>query len=275
MSNLVDRTTFTRQIKNSRSNFSVSGRLIRQDMRADQYLSIFYPYLSINQIKEVYGFAINYSRLYGGRSFKRTTLIRKNQLHDLKNLKIGFSLALTNHHFDEKSYIETCQLLKILNQSGNSITCTNNELARAIKKDFPKFKIKASMIKNLDTKEKIEEELDLYDFAVIPMNKNDDDSFLESLPQKERIVIFANANCAYNCPSRICYKAISDDFLINNQYNNINSICSKRTMPRPNLSHIFFDIEKFERLGFVNFKLVPENNVLLFDKIKAYGALRN
>jgi collagenase-like PrtC family protease len=54
---------------------------------------------------------------------------------------------------------------------------TNDELAGWIRADFPDYKLEASVIKNIDN--------------------------------KENITLFANAGCAYTCPSKICNHSVS------------------------------------------------------------------
>jgi hypothetical protein len=81
------------------------------------------------------------------------------------------------------------------------------------------------------------------------MDKNDDDEFLKSIPQKDRIILFGNASCAYTCPQRSCYIGISRG--------EEQSTCSKARLPREDKGYVFFDVKKFLSLGFDQIKLVP------------------
>jgi hypothetical protein len=126
-------------------------------------------------------------------------------------------------------------------------------LARRIRKDFSQYTLRASIIKNLNTLRKVSNALELYDDVVIPMDLNDDDEFLENLPQKSRIMLFANAACAYNCPSRICYPEISKF----NQAKTDTVRCKKQELGMLEYAFYFFNVEKFHNMGYSNFKLIP------------------
>jgi len=255
--NLIPRKTFARQTAESRGRFIVSARRLPENISVSTYLKIYYTYLRQEQIDSVFGFALDYLPLYGGRSRLRGKLLKQRHLTQLYGLGIHLSLTLSNHYFSEETYESSCRILERLHRRGNSITCVNDTLALRIRKDFPRFSITASLIKELDTLDKVEKALQIYDHVVIPMEKNDDDVFLNALPEKTRIVLFANAGCAYNCPARICYLSISRQFASQGKYQI--SACSKDRIKRDGMPPLFFDIEKFEGMGFRRFKLIPEN----------------
>ena len=177
---------------------------------------------------------------------------------------IGLALTLTNHYVSSGIYTGNLPFLEKYHRRGNVIICTSDELARMLRKDFPLFNIRASIIKNLNTLDKVARALDLYDDVVIPMDMNDDDDFLESLPQKERIMLFANAACAYDCPARICYPEISKF----NQSKTDKVRCKKEELGMLEYAFYFFNVEKFYQMGYSNFKLIPAklfNNFLKSD----------
>ena len=234
--------------------FTVSSRALLPNDNINSYISTFFPFINSNQIESFFGFTDQFSKLYGGRGFGKNQKVSKEQIEHIYSKNIGYSITLTNNYFDEQSYIENQELLTKHHKEGNSIVCVNDELALRIKKDFPLYKLKASMIKNLNSLEKVEEALKLYDYVVIPMELNDNNEFLKSLPHKERIILFANGSCAYNCTSRICYQAISKKIMFNkeSEYS-----CSKDLSPREKLGTVFFDIEKLYDMGFKHFKLIP------------------
>ena len=218
------------------------------------YLKIYYMYLDINQIKSVFGNAVYPSRFYGGRTYRLEHSLTDVHINTLYEQGKGVTFTLTNHYFSEEVYQANRYFLEKHHRPGNAIVCTNDEFARRLRADFPDYTLKASLIKHLNTVEKVTKALDIYDRVVIPMDKNDDDDFLNQLPEKSRIVLFANANCAYNCTARTCYAAISQVFWGLEK----KSKCSKDWLPRPYLGHSFFDVEKFGRMGFHHFKLVPD-----------------
>ncbi|MBT3877677.1 MAG: hypothetical protein HON76_16750 [Candidatus Scalindua sp.] len=233
--------------------FSVSGRNIRADMDVYCYLKTFYIYTDINNIESVFGNAVFPSLLYGGRVYQVKSSLTSLHLAQLKEMSIGFSITLTNHFFDEEAYKQSYSFLETHHRKGNSVICGSDRMAKRVRKDFPDYKLRASIIKNINTVEKVRKALDLYDQVVIPMDKNDDDGFLEKLPQKWRIMLFGNAGCAYTCKARTCYYGFSQT----NRHEQSTSDCSKEQLPRLDLGKTYFDIKKFHEMGFSHFKLIP------------------
>lgn len=254
--NVIDFAASHGMFRNPEYRFEVSSRKIVPAADAIDYLKIYYPYLDVDQIDSVFGNALYPSRFYGGRSYDLEHSLTERQIATLGEHGKGVSLTLTGHHFDEEVFRANRHFLASHHSRGNAIVCTNDELARRIREEFPDYLLKASLIKHLNTLEKVERALTLYDRVVIPMDKNDDDAFLESLPEKHRIVLFANANCAYNCPARTCYAAISQVHW-GNEYT---KSCSKKWIPRPEVGHTFFDVDKLAGMGFHHFKMVPTNS---------------
>jgi hypothetical protein len=253
MNNTVPLKTHHTMFKLPGLRLSVSSRRLNPDMNIIDYLKIFYMYTSLDRIDSVFGNTIERSRLYGGRTFKTRRSLTDKNVADLEEHGINISLTLTNHFFDEDSYKESRDMLKRHHKKGNSIICINDELARRIRQDFPDYIIKASIIKDTDTIEKIEECLELYDETVLPMQKNDDDEFLNSIREKRRIVLFGNATCAYTCPDRSCYLGFSQRIA----RKKVTSWCSQQHVPRLDVGNVFFDIKKLKSMGFSQYKLVP------------------
>jgi hypothetical protein len=253
MRNIIDLKSHHHDFKAPGLKFIVSSRQISRNMNLIDYLKVFYIYTDIKNIDSVFGNTTTFCPLYGGRSFKFEHSLTEKHLYDLEKQNIGLSLPLTNHFFSEAAYKESLPLLKTHHKKGNSIICTNDNLALRIKKDFPLYSLKASIIKNIDTQQKVDGYLELYDYITIPMDKNDDDRFLQSLIDKNRIILFANANCAYTCPQRTCYLGFSQKIA----GNPVTSGCSKGKIPRLDIGAVYFDIKKFQTMGYTQFKLVP------------------
>jgi len=251
--NRVDLARSFPEFKDERLTFSVSSRRIRPDIDLVDYLNIFYIYCDLRQIESVFGSTTRDSRLYGGRVDLASYRLTPMHLARLRELGIGLSLTLTNHFFDEGAYRDSRPLLEEHHQRGNSIICTNDQLAARLRHDFPLYEIKASIIKEIDTIEKARRALEIYDSLTVPMNLNDDDVFLDRLPEKHRVILFGNANCAYTCPARTCYLGFSQE----NAGQPVTSACSKAEIPRLDLGHVFFDVRKLAGMGFTRFKLVP------------------
>jgi hypothetical protein len=253
MGNIIKDRTGLLNFRDDRLKFIVSSRRITPDVSIMDYLKIHYIFIKPEQITHVFGSVTINSRLYGGRKYNPYNSLNEKHIRELYDNGIGISLNLTNHFFDKRSYEESLPLLEKLHSPKNSVIITNDELAKNIKKDFPYYKLKASIIKDIKTLEALKRTLQLYDYVTIPMEMNDDDDFLNSIPQKEKVILFANANCAYSCPTRTCYYGFS-------QYNRgekMTSFCSRGSVPRLDTGPVYFDLRKLADMGFSHFKLVP------------------
>lgn len=205
--------------------------------------------IPLAEIESVWGF-VEPCALYGGREFIHPQLSDRD-VEILNEAGIGLRLPLTNHFCEDKDYRNSLWLLDKYHNDLNSVIVTNDTLALQIQRDFPKYAIEASVIKNLRFLKTIEKALELYDTVVIPMDMNDDKDFLESLP-KDKIRLFANAACAYTCPSKVCYASFSKI----NRGDDIKAECSMDTKPRPFEGVHNFDVGAFEDMGFIKFKLL-------------------
>jgi len=250
LQSLWDLTCF----RQANADFIVSTREITPDVSIMDYLKLRYLYLRSEQIVQVFGFLNSFSPLYGGRGFQAYHGLTPQHCDELAAHGIGIGLNLTNHLFDKQAYASSLDLLERHHRPDNAIMVTNDELARQLRQDFPRYILKASVIKNISTLSAIEKALALYDQLTLPMDLNDDDDFLASIPCKERIILFANASCAYTCPKRSCYLGISQK----NRGEAITSTCSKGEVPRPDYGLVYFNVEKFVELGFSRFKLIPD-----------------
>ena len=251
--NNIDLKTSHEIFKNPAFSYSVSGRWINHRANIVKYLQFFFVYIDFSQISSVFGSTTEPSGFYGGRVYEADKSFTDNHLSTLYQRKINLALTLTNHFFSPELYKQNLSFLEKYHRPGNIIICTSDKLARMIRKDFPHYNIRASIIKNLNTIEKVKKALDLYDDVVIPMDLNDDDEFLENLPEKSRMMLFANAACAYSCPARICYPEISKF----NQAKTDIIRCKKQELGMLEYAFYFFNVEKFHQMGFSNFKLIP------------------
>ncbi len=254
--NRVSFTTFIENTRNPELKFTVSTRGIRPDIEMGIYLKIFYMYLPLEQIQSVFGGTTFNSLLYGGRPTSTSYALTNEHLQGLEDLHIKLALTLSNHYFNEEVYQQSYSLLKHHHKSGNMLNIVSDKLAQRLRRDFPDYTLNASIIKNLNTPEKVTSGLGLYDNVVVPMDKNDDDAFLNGLPQKDRIILFGNAKCAYNCPARTCYAGFSQEI----QGKPVAAHCSKGTIPRPDLGQVYFNLEKLHKMGFSTFKLIPDKS---------------
>lgn len=230
--------------------FTISARGKANQVPMLAFLARNFPTVPVASIDSVFGF-VEKSPLYGGRVFTKPELTPYD-VHELYYAGIGVRLPLTNHTVEAEDYDASMSLLDRYHRDGNAAIVTNDKLAEWIRRDFPKYRIEASVIKNLKTHDRITRALDIYDTVVLPMELNEDDAFLEGVPEKERVTLFANAGCALTCPSKICYMSISKI----NRTGEGEFMCSQPLKDRETLGMVDFDLSHLQSLGFSRFKLL-------------------
>ena len=231
--------------------FTISARGKSPDVPVFQFLRRHFGHLPLNRIETLFGF-VEYTPLYGGRVFHGRELSERD-VFQLNNAGIGLRLPLSNHFVSREEYATSGPFLERYQQEINSVIVTNDDLAGWIRQDFPGYRIDASVIKNINTLKKLEQALMLYDEVVLPMTSNEDLPFLESIPDKGRITLFANAGCAFTCPSKTCYVSVSK---INKRDGDAAFQCSQSLKERELLGMIDFDLEPLIAMGFRSFKLL-------------------
>lgn len=232
------------------ATFTVSARNKPKDLPVFAYLRNNYGNLRINEVDSLFGF-VEKSTLYGGRGFTQRELSDRDVMQ-LNNAGIGVRIPMSNHTVERKEYLLNLWLFRKYHVPGNSIICTNDDLARWIREDFPDYRIDASVIKNIKTHRKIEAAMELYDSVVLPMPANEDLDFLAAITDKDKVTLFANAGCALTCPSRICYPSISKI----NKGRGGEFQCSQALKDRDLLGMVDFPLAPYIELGFRRFKLL-------------------
>ncbi len=230
--------------------FTVSVRGKLEEIPILQFLARNYPDIPHQDIDSVFGF-LEKSTLYGGRPFTGVQISERDVIN-LYSVGIGVRIPLTNNYVEPEEYRENRPLLEKYHREGNAVIVTNDNLARWIREDFPQYKIEASVIKNINTHQAIEEAYKLYDTVVLPMKFCQDPDFLVKIKDKDRITLFANAGCALTCPSKICYPSISKM----NKYKGGEFRCSQTLKYRELQGMVDFDLDKLAALGFSRFKLL-------------------
>lgn len=231
-------------------SYTISARGKTDDIPVMAFLKGNFGIIPLSRVDSIFGF-VERCTLYGGRPFVRRQLSDSDVLAMYEH-SIGLRIPLTNLFVSADEYKEYNWLLDKYHRAGNSIITTDDDLARWIRRDYPDYHLEASVIKNIDTNEKINVALGLYDTVILPMRLNLHYDFLDKIAQKRRITLFANAGCAFNCPAKICYQAISGM----NKFEGAKFMCSKATMPREELGMVDFDLEKLAAMGFKRFKLL-------------------
>lgn len=230
--------------------FTVSARGKPAEAPVFAFLRRHFGFLRMSEIDSLFGF-VERSTLYGGRPFHFRELSDRDVIQ-LNNAGIGVRLPLSNHAATPEEYRRNRLLLEKHHRRLNSVIVTNDELARWIRKDFPRYRIDASVIKNIHTHAQIDQALELYDEVVLPMNLTESLEFLRRIERRDRIILFANAGCALTCPARICYPAFSK--LNKGEY--VETRCSQGLKPREILGMVDFDLEPLMAMGFRRFKLL-------------------
>lgn len=232
------------------ATYTVSARNKSPRVPVFAYLRKNYGNLALNEIDSLFGF-VEKSTLYGGRGFSRRELSDRD-VSQLNNAGIGIRIPMSNHYVEREEYELNLPLFRKYHTPGNSIICTDDELARWIREDFPDYRLDASVIKNIKTHGKIEEAMKLYDSVVLPMPVNEDLEFLAEIENKDKITLFANAGCALTCPSKICYPSISKF----NKGRGDEFQCSQPLKDRDMLGMVDFPLKPYIDLGFHRFKLL-------------------
>jgi len=168
-------------------------------------------------------------------------------------LGIGYRIPLTNHDVTREEYECNFCFLEKYHRDGNSVIIVNDDLARWIKEDFPRYRVEASIIKNIKTHKRIDENLELYDTVVLPTSLNEQLDFLNKIEGKSRITLFAYAGCGVNCPAKICYPAMSKF----NKYDGYTEhLCSQPLKARESRGKVDFDLNLYQEMGFNRFKMI-------------------
>lgn len=230
--------------------FTISGRGKPNDQPVLTYLAKKFPAIPIANIDSVFGF-VEKSTLYGGRPFWEPELTEED-IASLYDVGIGVRIPFTNHYAEPEEFQATLPIFEKYHRAGNAVIVTNDDLAEWIRAAFPRYRIEASVIKNIHKIDQVHKALDLYDTVVLPMEMNEDEAFLKEVPQKDRITLFANAGCALTCPSHTCYPTISKF----NKDGKTEMICSQPLKARENKGIIDFDLNRLQDLGFSRFKVL-------------------
>jgi len=216
------------------------------------------------EVDYVFGNTEGSSPLWGGRAALGINLTRVD-VYWLYDKDIGIKLPLSSKSFTEEAYQDSKFLLQQYHREGNSILTGTHKLAERIKQDFPKYKIEASAVFDITTKEKLNKAIEtgFYDTIVLPICMNDDLEFLKEIENKDQIRLFMNAECSYTCPKKICYGSIGQ--INKGKLEPSDMKCSHwdlnlpRTFYDDNVdwNNFYFDKKVYDEIGFSNYKLVP------------------
>jgi len=208
--------------------------------------------IGYDNITGVFGFTKEKSPLYGGRIWTGEEITDEDYDWMVTN-GIKLKILLTGDKVSKEHYEESFPLLERYHIKGNSVVTVNDKLAQWVRRDYSYYTLEASVIKQTQFSE-IDKVLDLYDKLHLPMHLNDNEEELKKIKQKDRIVLFANAGCAYECKSQICYSTVAtanrtgDESVYRcSQWFNLTKVSDKIKV---------FDRQKLNDLGFYHFKVL-------------------
>lgn len=167
----------------------------------------------------------------GGRPFLNTYFFSSLEdiqiIQNIYNniLNISMRLVCSNPLIQKQDCLDKFSNLVLLlcENNQNNIIINNNILETYIRTNYPKYNFISSTTKNLDTDEKIINELQKdYVLVCLPYNKNFDFKLLQKIPNnlKLKVELLINEKCYNKCPFRQKhYIEISKaNYLYNNQY---------------------------------------------------------
>jgi hypothetical protein len=237
-------------------SLTISARSKSPTISAQNFLAQNFASIPLGNIDSIFGFSAP-CRMYGGRQFVLPE-ISDADLDWLYANGIGYRIPLTNHFIDDEMYQEGKKFLQKHHRKGNSIILFREDIAARIKEDFPLYSIECSVIKEVNSLEKLEKALEIFDTVVpLPEVFNDNFPLLASLSQevKDRVRLFISMGCSYNCPARICYSSFSK---INRGDAGAKFECSQMDNRKnyvPN-GMTFFDMDEYINMGFSKFKML-------------------
>lgn len=244
---------------NQTRKFTVSSRNILPSLNFYRKLKQQFEMLNLgdfNDVISVFGSVKEYTPLYGGRLYDPEHCVSYKLIEKLLKKNIHFAIALSNHYFSDDSYKKTIPILEKLEMKGNSVIITNDELLKRVRQDFPLFTIQASVIKCLRSAEEINKTLDKYDYVTLLPKLNDNVELLQSLKEKERIILFASAGCTYYCEPDNCFQTVSEMIIQNSK--DKGAWCNYRYDPVFKKRTVF-NLEEERFRGFNLFKVVSFN----------------
>lgn len=237
-------------------DYTVSLRA-RKDEIITEYLSSYYSH--IPNINSVFGFS-DQCKLYGGRLYKRE--ITDYEINELREHGIYYSIPLTSHYVNLETYNSSKKLLSKNNVKGNSVIVTNDNLAEWIRNDFTNYKIESSVIKNINNIEELEYYSDKYDEIVLHGQWNSNIEKLNTIRCKNKIRLFTSMGCSYNCPSKLCYKNVSQ--INSGIISTVGIQCTKDFISRKELGAVKFNVNDLILNGFSKFKVLPIDNIAMY-----------
>ena len=253
---------------------TLSGRAKLPTQHISEFLASGFPQVPTERIDSIFGFSDFPCKMYGGRPYIRSSPeILDSDLQWMYNQGIGYRIPLTSALVTEEMYEESIPFLEKYHREGNSVICVKNNLAKWIRRDFPLYKLEASVIKEISDENSLNKALELYDTVVpLPAAFNTNLELLASLSNevRSRLRLFLVTGCAFKCPAKLCYGYFSK---FNRGDEKANFECSQkdpRYMYQYDGNNQYWDKEPFMELGITKFKLLRDHKPaeLTFGKLR-------
>ena len=242
------------------TDYAVSLRHKTEEESVEWFLSYYYPSLCIDDITSVFGF-LEYTPLYGGRYFLHREISDKD-VQWLRGMGIGIKIPLTNSFVSREEYEKSKFILDKYHVKGNSVIVLDHELRDWICEDFPDYLLEYSVIGEIASADKILDVHEMYDVINFRVNHHTDMGELALMPYKEKLRVFANIWCQFNCPDQLCYKILSTYNKTLGDFQKVK--CSKKTIKRPNLGYIKYDLQQFIDIGISRFKFMTHSRSIRY-----------
>lgn len=176
------------------------------------------PYLFFDdvEIESVYG-GFPGSVLCGGRNnigplmeLPRVQSIIRRYNSEGVACNVTYSNQLASACDLEESEYDQAILEALAADSGNGVIVHSDDLAAAIRREYPALNLIASTTKEHKSIEEHEADLDLYDRSVLNYNLTHDSDALARITRPAQIEVMVNEYCTLNCPYRKAhYAAVS------------------------------------------------------------------
>jgi hypothetical protein len=174
------------------------------------------------------------------------------------------NLLLEKKHLGDYYANEVCE---IAHNEMNSITIGSDILREYMRKTYPKYKLVSSITRVNRDINWTKEQLELFDYVVLPIEYNRKLKLIDSLPHKEKIEILVNESCVPFCKIKSQhYIASSRDNLSLSGYND-GLEYGECPMNDPNIENTkvltWEEILELNNIGIENFKFLGRKLLFL------------
>ncbi len=187
-------------------------------------------------------------------------------VNQINNNGVGFNILFNNTLLQEKDLddIYCNYLLEKCQNNVNKVVVASDILREYIRKNYPKYKIIASICFTKTDIDFYKEMLDKYDIVVLHPDLNRNLEFISQL-DTSRIEVLVNEDCSRNCPYRkqhydlISQRFLDKNFIMLDDGDRMKSTCLWRfhvkDIKEKHLSLSYSEMDQLRDIGIVHFKL--------------------